>query len=168
MTQSVVVDFNNLPEGCIANILSFTSPRDVCRLSLLSSTFRSAAQSDAVWNKFLPSDFHTILSQSSSLSLPSKKDLFLYLCQKPLLIDDGKMVPKQIFLLSLFKKGALKRLFVVKRLILQYFVNVGNGMMMLSFQLDKVVALDFASRCQVINHFNHYNTAIKFCNFLTT
>ncbi|KAG4397578.1 hypothetical protein AAZX31_10G160200 [Glycine max] len=58
------------------------------------------------------------------------------------------MVPKQIFLLSLFKKGALKRLFVVKRLILQYFVNVGNGMMMLSFQLDKVVALDFASRCQ--------------------
>ncbi|TKY52051.1 putative F-box protein PP2-B12 [Spatholobus suberectus] len=84
------MDFNKLPEGCIANVLSFTSPRDVCRLSLLSSTFRSAAESDAVWGKFLPSDYHTIISQSSSLCLPSKKHLYLHLCQKPLLLDDGK------------------------------------------------------------------------------
>jgi len=85
-------EFNNLPEGCIATILSFTSPRDACRLSLVSSTFRSAAASDAVWDRFLPSDFHTLLSQSSSSSFPSKKDLYLHLCQNPLLIDHGKMV----------------------------------------------------------------------------
>ncbi|KAK7278269.1 hypothetical protein RJT34_23295 [Clitoria ternatea] len=86
-------DFNNLPEGCIANILSFTTPRDVCKLSLVSSTFRSAADSDAVWDKFLPSDINTLISQSSSsssLSVQSKKHLYISLCQNPLLIDDGK------------------------------------------------------------------------------
>ncbi|KAK8464767.1 hypothetical protein PHAVU_010G078180 [Phaseolus vulgaris] len=84
-------DFNNLSEGCIAIILSFISPRDVCRLSLVSSTFRSAAESDAVWDRFLPSDLHTLLSQSSSSSFPSKKHLYLHLCHNPLLIDHGKM-----------------------------------------------------------------------------
>ncbi|XP_061342637.1 putative F-box protein PP2-B12 [Gastrolobium bilobum] len=86
------VDFNNLPEGCIANVLSFTTPKDVCRLSLVSSIFRSAAESDAVWDRFLPSDCHTIISQSSaatSLGFQSKKHLYLYLCQNPLLIDNG-------------------------------------------------------------------------------
>ncbi|KAK7376340.1 hypothetical protein VNO78_34806 [Psophocarpus tetragonolobus] len=85
-----ILDFNNLPEGCIANVLSFTSPKDVCRLSLVSSTFRSAADSDAVWDRFLPSDYDTLISQSSSFSLPSKKHLYLFLTQKPLLLDDGK------------------------------------------------------------------------------
>ncbi|RDX76919.1 F-box protein PP2-B11, partial [Mucuna pruriens] len=78
------------PKGCIANVLSFTSPRDVCRLSSVSPTFRSAAESDAVWDKFLPADYHAMLSECSSLCLPSKKHLYLRLCQKPLLIDDGK------------------------------------------------------------------------------
>ncbi|XP_027934320.1 putative F-box protein PP2-B12 [Vigna unguiculata] len=83
-------DFNNLPEGCIATILSLTSPKDACRLSLVSSTFQSAAESDAVWHKFLPSDFHTLLSQSPSSSFPSKKHLYIHLCHNPLLIDHGK------------------------------------------------------------------------------
>lgn len=85
-------DFNNLPEGCIATILSLTSPKDACRLSLVSSTFQSAAESDAVWHKFLPSDFHTLLSQSPSSSFPSKKHLYIHLCHNPLLIDHGKKV----------------------------------------------------------------------------
>ncbi|XP_020240055.1 putative F-box protein PP2-B12 [Cajanus cajan] len=88
------MELNNLPEGCIANVLSLTCPRDVCRLSVLSSTFRSAADSDAVWDTFLPHDYQSLLSQSQSQSqsqsLSSKKHLYLSLCQKPLLIHDGK------------------------------------------------------------------------------
>ncbi|KAE9612003.1 hypothetical protein Lal_00049000 [Lupinus albus] len=95
MVEEGVVDFNNLPEGCIANIVSLTTPRDASILSLVSSTFRSASDSDAVWDHFLPSDYHSILSQSpsssSSSSFPSKKHLFLFLSQNPLLIDEGKM-----------------------------------------------------------------------------
>ncbi|XVF69557.1 hypothetical protein PTKIN_Ptkin11bG0091000 [Pterospermum kingtungense] len=80
---------NELPEGCIAKILSSTSPPDACRFSCLSSTFRSAAASDSVWGYFLPSDYQTILSGSCPHSL-TKKQLFFYLSHNPVLIDQGK------------------------------------------------------------------------------
>jgi len=92
------VEFHDLPEGCIENVLSFTTPRDVARLSLVSSTFRFAAESDSVWDKFLPSDYHSIISNSdaeidnNSLSVLPKKDLYVNLTQKPLLIENGKKV----------------------------------------------------------------------------
>ncbi|XP_050230273.1 F-box protein At2g02240-like [Mercurialis annua] len=83
-----------LPEGCIANVVSFTTPRDACSLSLVSSLFKNASLSDTVWDSFLPPDYHAIISQSSDPSLlsssSSKKHLFGSLCQKPILIDHGK------------------------------------------------------------------------------
>ncbi|XP_062029836.1 F-box protein At2g02240-like [Rosa rugosa] len=54
----------------------------------------NAAESDAVWDTFLPPEIHTILSQSGEsglLAARSKKELYLALCNKPLLIDDGKL-----------------------------------------------------------------------------
>ncbi|XP_044498589.1 putative F-box protein PP2-B12 [Mangifera indica] len=85
-----------LPEDCIAAIISFTTPRDACRLSLVSSIFKSAAESDIVWECFLPHDYKSIISYSSSppylLSLPSKKELFLSLCDHMIMIDDGQTV----------------------------------------------------------------------------
>ncbi|XP_058103431.1 putative F-box protein PP2-B12 [Magnolia sinica] len=83
-------DFSSLDEGCITHILSLTSPLDVCRTSSVSSAFQSAAESDSIWERFLPSDYSDILSRSvSPLHFSSKKDLYFRLCQ-PLLIDDGK------------------------------------------------------------------------------
>lgn len=86
-------DVYNLPEGCIANILSLTSPRDACRLSVVATIFRSAAESDAVWDSFLPPDYCDIISRSSggldSIVFVSKKQLFLHLCDHPFLIDGG-------------------------------------------------------------------------------
>ncbi|XP_059308166.1 F-box protein PP2-B10-like [Lycium ferocissimum] len=84
---------DELPEGCIANALSLTSPKDACRLSLVDSTFRSAAESDAVWERFLPEDWHDIICRSTDggdlLAVGSKKQLYLYLCDHPILIDGG-------------------------------------------------------------------------------
>ncbi|KAJ0014651.1 hypothetical protein Pint_21393 [Pistacia integerrima] len=90
-----------LSEGCIAAVISCTTPHDACRLSLVSSIFKSAAESDAVWERFLPPEYQSIISMSSPcppsssspsslLCLPSKKELFLSLCDHPILIDDGK------------------------------------------------------------------------------
>ncbi|KAK9192687.1 hypothetical protein WN944_003380 [Citrus x changshan-huyou] len=82
-----------LPEGCIANAISFTTPRDACRLSSVSTIFKSAAESDAVWESFLPPDYSTLLSSSSSsssLRSSSKKELYFSLCHNPILIDEGK------------------------------------------------------------------------------
>ncbi|CAK9165159.1 unnamed protein product [Ilex paraguariensis] len=87
-----VVDFFVLPEGCIANALSLMSPRDVCRLSLVASIFRSAAESDAVWERFLPSDYEVIVARSvdrSALTFESKKELYLHLCDHPVIIEGG-------------------------------------------------------------------------------
>lgn len=86
------IDFHVLPEGCIANILSLTSPWDACRLSAVSSAFRSAAESDAIWERFLPSDYQSIISRSldsPSIVCSSKKDLYFRLCDSPILIDGG-------------------------------------------------------------------------------
>jgi hypothetical protein len=58
------LSLNLLPEGCIANVLSFTSPLAACRLSIVSPLFRSAAETDALWERFLPRDHQSILSES--------------------------------------------------------------------------------------------------------
>ncbi|XP_062010957.1 F-box protein PP2-B10-like [Rosa rugosa] len=85
-----VLDLQALPEGCIANIISFTTPRDACRLSSLSRIFMSAAESDTIWFKFIPPEIHSPLSPLYCLS-KSKKELYLALCDSPALIDEGKM-----------------------------------------------------------------------------
>ncbi|XP_034916303.1 putative F-box protein PP2-B12 [Populus alba] len=89
-----MTSLNVLPEGCIANVLAFTGPRDACRLSIVSSLFKSAEESDVVWERFLPRDYQSIIFTSDSYvllsSLSSKKELYLRLCEKPIIIDDGK------------------------------------------------------------------------------
>ena len=87
-----------LPMDCIAKVLSLTTPVDACRSSLVSTSFKSVAESNAVWDCFVPPEsdylFNNSSSSSSSSSLPisSKKELFLHLCNHPLLIHDGKLV----------------------------------------------------------------------------
>uniref|UniRef100_A0A7N0T8H4 F-box domain-containing protein n=1 Tax=Kalanchoe fedtschenkoi TaxID=63787 RepID=A0A7N0T8H4_KALFE len=84
-------DFCFLPEGCVANIISLTTPPDACRLALVSNMFRSAADSDAVWERFLPRDYHEVIDATAAcqlLGLP-KKQMFLRLSDIPLLIHGG-------------------------------------------------------------------------------
>ncbi|XP_061970426.1 F-box protein PP2-B15-like [Populus nigra] len=82
--------FKILPEGCVSTILSFTSPQDACKSSLVSTIFQSAADSDIVWERFLPIDYQDIVSKSNvPFKFSSKKELFLHLCNS-LLIDGGR------------------------------------------------------------------------------
>ncbi|GLT63114.1 hypothetical protein SLA2020_356990 [Shorea laevis] len=83
-----MLDFRALPAGCLAGIISLTSPLDACRLSLVSPFFNSVASSDAVWIKFLPADYQNLVPASPSVS--SLKNLYLSLCDHPVLIEDGK------------------------------------------------------------------------------
>ncbi|CAI0545480.1 unnamed protein product [Linum tenue] len=85
---------NELPEECIAKVMSYLGPQQACRLASVSRTFSSASQSDVLWESFLPSDYRSIISQSSDPSLlstsASKQHLFRRLCQQPVLLDQGK------------------------------------------------------------------------------
>ncbi|KAG6478425.1 hypothetical protein ZIOFF_061867 [Zingiber officinale] len=81
-----------LPEACIANAISLTSPRDACRSSAVSAAFRSAVASDTVWDRFLPSDLKSILALADHpVDFSSKRELFFRLCDRPIFFDSGKM-----------------------------------------------------------------------------
>ncbi|CAH8266514.1 unnamed protein product [Arabidopsis lyrata] len=80
--------FDSLPEDCIANIISFTNPRDACVAATVSKTFESAVKSDIIWEKFLPAEYESLIPPSRSFS--SKKELYFSLCNDPVLIDDDK------------------------------------------------------------------------------
>ncbi|KAL7219928.1 hypothetical protein ACSBR2_012898 [Camellia fascicularis] len=85
---------SSLPEGLVSDILVYLkSPRDVCRSSAISWGFKSAADSDAVWDRYLPSDYREIISRSVSLlDISSKKHLYFLLADSSLLLDGGKLV----------------------------------------------------------------------------
>ncbi|MCL7035448.1 hypothetical protein MKW94_025337 [Papaver nudicaule] len=98
--QEGISNINNLPEGCISDILSLTSPTDACRSSIVSTLFKSAADSDVLWEKFLPADYQEIISRAfpplscatsstSPVNFYSKKELYHRLCVNPILIDGG-------------------------------------------------------------------------------
>ncbi|KAJ6758696.1 hypothetical protein OIU74_025364 [Salix koriyanagi] len=90
------VPVNDLPEECWANVLSFTTPRDVCRFSAVSPIFKSAAESDVVWQSFLPNDLQSFLSTTApdgSLlmsSASSKKEVYFSICDNPIIVDNGR------------------------------------------------------------------------------
>ncbi|XP_015887478.3 F-box protein PP2-B10-like [Ziziphus jujuba] len=87
------MEIAKLPEECISHIISFTSPKDACRSCLVCPLFRSASDSDVVWRKFLPHDYHQILSNSasaSSMDSLSRKKLYFHLCDNPIIIDSDQ------------------------------------------------------------------------------
>ncbi|KAJ1692408.1 hypothetical protein LUZ63_009106 [Rhynchospora breviuscula] len=90
--EGVFSPINSLPPECVSHIISLTSPHDACMFSLTSTGFRSVADSDDTWLHFLPSDIDSILSRAvDPVVFSSKKDLFVKLCEPPLLIDGGKL-----------------------------------------------------------------------------
>ncbi|CAD5166519.1 unnamed protein product [Musa acuminata subsp. malaccensis] len=85
-------EFAKLPKECILHVFSFATPRDSCRSAVVSKAFLSCTGTDALWERFLPSDYAEILSRAvNPVSSPSsKKELYFGLC-KPILIDGRKL-----------------------------------------------------------------------------
>ncbi|KAF7132256.1 hypothetical protein RHSIM_Rhsim09G0053000 [Rhododendron simsii] len=123
-------NFSVLPEGCISQILSMASPRDACRSSAISPLFKAAADSDGVWEKFLPSDYRQIISRSvSPVVFPTKKHLYLSLCDSPLLLDGGKLVVKPIAIpssLATLSFLLLQSFSEVARFLLVRWLDIGG------------------------------------------
>ncbi|VAI40196.1 unnamed protein product [Triticum turgidum subsp. durum] len=82
-----------IPKECLAKAIGLTSPADACRAAAVSTAFRSAADLDAVWTRFLPPDCDAVLERAVHLvDAPSKKELFMDLSNEHVVLDDGKMV----------------------------------------------------------------------------
>ncbi|PWA73045.1 F-box domain, cyclin-like protein [Artemisia annua] len=82
-----------LPKGCISDILSLTLPRDASRAAAISKTFNTAADSDAVWEQFLPPDYRQVIARAVSPVniFETKKELYMYLSDSHVLIDRGTL-----------------------------------------------------------------------------
>ncbi|PKI55510.1 hypothetical protein CRG98_024122 [Punica granatum] len=92
-TTRELVDFSELPEGCISDFIALTGPRDACQLSVVCTAFKSAADSDSVWARLLQADVHSMFPRASGapLQFSSLKQLYFSLCHRPILIDGGKL-----------------------------------------------------------------------------
>ncbi|KAM5576568.1 F-box protein PP2-B10-like [Rosa sericea] len=138
-----VLDLQALPEGCIANIISFTTPRDACRLSSLSRIFMSAAESDTIWYKFLPPEIHSLLSPSLYYLSKSKKELYLALCDSPALIDEGKMS----FSLD---KWSGKKCYMISARSLQIIWSDTQYWRWISLPDTRLTAMSYGFECQSV------------------
>lgn len=82
-----------LPEVSLSEILSLTSPRNACRAAAVSKEFKSAADSDTVWKRFLPPDYDEVIAQAvSPVAFDSQKKLYLHLSDSHILLDRGYLV----------------------------------------------------------------------------
>ncbi|CAD6249021.1 unnamed protein product [Miscanthus lutarioriparius] len=97
MATAETAEIYRLPEECVAYAISLTTPGDACHSSVVSPTFRAAADSDAVWARFLPPDHADVLARADEPVAvagcvgASKKELFLRLCDSPVLLDGATM-----------------------------------------------------------------------------
>ncbi|CAN6239083.1 unnamed protein product [Urochloa humidicola] len=78
-----------LPEDLLSASIARTTPRDACRAAAVSPAFRAAADSDAVWACFVPRDLPPLADGQLSSAPPSKKAMFMRLCDSPVLLADG-------------------------------------------------------------------------------
>ncbi|WOG84928.1 hypothetical protein DCAR_0104113 [Daucus carota subsp. sativus] len=91
--------FGKLPEEIIEEVVSLIGPMEACRLSVVCKRFLSAAESNTVWERFLPSDYQQFLDRADSLpniKFAHKKDVFLFLIGNHVIFDGNT--------LSLFKE----------------------------------------------------------------
>lgn len=69
---------NDLPESCVSSIFMHLDPPEICKMALLSKTFRGASSADFVWETKLPSNYK-------------------YLVKKVLNEDPQKLTKKEIY-----------------------------------------------------------------------
>ncbi|KAK1620822.1 hypothetical protein QYE76_026339 [Lolium multiflorum] len=85
--ESASCDIMRLPRELLAVIVSLTSPPDACRAAAVSRAFCAAADSDAVWSCFLPSDLPRFAEGELPPIPPStKKGTFLRLYRLSVLL----------------------------------------------------------------------------------
>ncbi|XP_059661712.1 F-box protein PP2-A12 [Cornus florida] len=81
----------DLPEACVASILVYLDPPEICRLAQLNRAFRGASSADFVWESKLPSNYDSVI-ESVFDDFPPKlcnKDIYGRLC-RPNSFDGGK------------------------------------------------------------------------------
>lgn len=72
------LNLGDLPESCVALVLSYLEPPEICKLARINRAFRAASSADFIWISKLPSNYH-------------------HLVEKLLINDNKKVEEKEIF-----------------------------------------------------------------------
>ncbi|XP_023917098.1 F-box protein PP2-A13 [Quercus suber] len=81
----------DIPESCIASVLMYLDPPEICKLARLNRAFRGASEADFIWELKLPTNYRYIMEkvfdEETKLKL-GKKDVYARLC-RPISFDNG-------------------------------------------------------------------------------
>ncbi|KAF3788010.1 F-box protein PP2-A13 [Nymphaea thermarum] len=80
----------DVPENCVAAVLMYMSPPEICQLARLNRTFRGAASADFVWESKLPANYGYLLKKlfRKDLGNRTKKEIYALL-SRPNSFDGG-------------------------------------------------------------------------------
>ncbi|BAT97870.1 F-box protein PP2-A13-like [Vigna umbellata] len=81
----------DLPESCVALMLMYLDPPDICKLARLNRAFRDASLADFIWESKLPLNYKFIVEKAlkdACVEELGKRDTYARLC-RPNLVDNG-------------------------------------------------------------------------------
>ncbi|CDP08882.1 unnamed protein product [Coffea canephora] len=91
LSPSLKAKLSDIPESCVALVLSHLDPPEICKLARLNRAFRDASSADFIWEPKLPSTYPYILKillQDEPFTPLGKRDIFALL-SKPNSFDAG-------------------------------------------------------------------------------
>ncbi|OMO79432.1 hypothetical protein CCACVL1_13683 [Corchorus capsularis] len=84
----------DLPESCVASIIGYLDPPEICKLAKLNRAFRGASWADFVWESKLPPNYQLLVDKIFGF-VPEKlgkRDIYTILCRANTLDDGAKKV----------------------------------------------------------------------------
>lgn len=112
----------DMPESCIAAVLLYLGPAEICQVACLNRTFRDAASADCIWAAKLPSNYRYLAALAAAAdddcacddaaegsgrccsSAAIKKEVYARLC-RPTRFDGGTKV--YIYLFRIFQQNRM-------------------------------------------------------------
>lgn len=75
-TSNVNTNLGDMPESCVALILSYLEPVDICRLARINRAFRAASTADFIWASKLPSNYRNLAGSLLVTKKLGEKEIF--------------------------------------------------------------------------------------------
>ncbi|KAI3796574.1 hypothetical protein L1987_39252 [Smallanthus sonchifolius] len=84
------LNLGDIPENCIALVLSYLEPPEICTLARINRAFRAASSADFIWISKLPSNYHHLAGKLlvDDRNKLCEKEIFARLC-RPVSFDAG-------------------------------------------------------------------------------
>jgi hypothetical protein len=90
----------DIPESCVALVLMYLEPPEICNLARLNRAFRGASAADFIWESKLPTNYRYIMEKvfdEETMFKLRKRDVYARLC-RPNPFDNGTKVHLYLFL----------------------------------------------------------------------